>query len=316
MPPEWADRILAHDEEPLWNSGWVPLEPQEHHQYPHPNQGYGKWQDLQILSPSQYQGWAFTLDATPSNYDTRSQVWAFSTISTTPQAHQQRVIVQLTAVWAKPREDHTKTSWSMSQNRTTRESQCCMFVATQEHLTHREMNHNFDEDKETQRWLPGNGRAVYMTRSSQNGNPPLPELFRKKVEQATQKADSQDEHTRNPLPQPEPDQEDYQSPNKVRRSEAQTPALPNQAPTRGPTPRRLHFTTALDKLNPDTAPASTALAMNPSQTTVAPAGSLRETGHGTGTTLPAEQTNRALDTHEQGEEESPVDDEPLNVEYF
>ena len=77
MPPEWADRIFAHDEEPLWNCGWVPFEPQEHHQYPHPYQGHGKWQDLQILSPSQPQGWAFTLDATPSTYDARSQVWVF-----------------------------------------------------------------------------------------------------------------------------------------------------------------------------------------------------------------------------------------------
>ena len=77
LPPEWADRILNHDEEPLWTSGWVPLEPQEHHQYPHPYQGHGKWQDLQILSPNQYQGWASTLDTTPSNYDVRSQVWAF-----------------------------------------------------------------------------------------------------------------------------------------------------------------------------------------------------------------------------------------------
>ena len=87
-----------------------------------------------------------------------------------------RVIVQLTTVWAvwfgrtPTREPHTKTSWSMSQTRTTKGSQCCMSVAAREHPKHREMSHNSDEDNETQRWRPGKGRTIYMTRNSQNGN--------------------------------------------------------------------------------------------------------------------------------------------------
>ena len=95
MPPEWAERILGHDEKPLWSAGWIPVEPQE---------------DLQALAPHQHQGWAFTLDATPSAYDQRSQVWVFGLCvhqallaglvalarhTTTPVS----VIVQLTAVW-------------------------------------------------------------------------------------------------------------------------------------------------------------------------------------------------------------------------
>ena len=76
MPPDWAERITHHDEEPLWNAGWIPLEPQEQLQVEHPYQGHGAWQDLQALAPHQHQGWAFTLDATPSTYDQRSQVWS------------------------------------------------------------------------------------------------------------------------------------------------------------------------------------------------------------------------------------------------
>ena len=71
MPPAWAERIFHHDEEPLWSHGWIPLEPQEQCAL------HGSWQDLQALAPHQYQGWAFTLDATPSTYDPRSQLWVF-----------------------------------------------------------------------------------------------------------------------------------------------------------------------------------------------------------------------------------------------
>ena len=69
MPPEWAERILSDDETPLWAAGWIPLEPQENRQIQRPYQGHGAWRELQPLAPHQYQGWAFTLDATPSSYD-------------------------------------------------------------------------------------------------------------------------------------------------------------------------------------------------------------------------------------------------------
>ena len=77
MPPEWAERLTQHDEDPLWNAGWIPLEPQDQLTMHHPYQGHGVWQGLQMLQAHQHQGWAFTLDATPSTYDTRSQLWVF-----------------------------------------------------------------------------------------------------------------------------------------------------------------------------------------------------------------------------------------------
>ena len=77
LPPEWLERIASQDEEPLWSKGWIPLEPQEHLQQHHPYQGHGVWKDLQPIGPEQYAGYAYTLDAAPSNYDQRSQIWVF-----------------------------------------------------------------------------------------------------------------------------------------------------------------------------------------------------------------------------------------------
>ena len=72
MPPAWAERITQHDEDPLWSAGWIPLESQENRQIEHQYQGHGTWQDLQVLAPHQHQGWAYTLDATPSTYSAAS----------------------------------------------------------------------------------------------------------------------------------------------------------------------------------------------------------------------------------------------------
>ena len=78
LPPEWLERITSQEEEEaLWSKGWIPLEPQEHLQQVHPYHGHGVWQDLQPIGPDQYAGFAFTLDATPSHYDQRSQIWVF-----------------------------------------------------------------------------------------------------------------------------------------------------------------------------------------------------------------------------------------------
>ena len=77
MPSEWAERILTDDETPLWSAGWLPLEPQEHKHIRHPYQGHGAWRELAPLATHQYQGWAFTLDATPTSYDARDQIWVF-----------------------------------------------------------------------------------------------------------------------------------------------------------------------------------------------------------------------------------------------
>ena len=73
MPSEWAERILTEDETPLWTAGWIPLEPQERKRVHHAYHGHGAWRDLSPLAPHQYQGWAFTLDAT----DQRDQLWVF-----------------------------------------------------------------------------------------------------------------------------------------------------------------------------------------------------------------------------------------------
>ena len=77
MPPEWMDRITSHDEDGLWAHGWIPLEPQEARTQQHPLQGHGCWAGMQVIPLQQHCGWAFTLDATPSTYDLRSQMWVF-----------------------------------------------------------------------------------------------------------------------------------------------------------------------------------------------------------------------------------------------
>ena len=82
MPPEWAERILSDDETPLWTAGWIFLEPQEAKTMLHPYQGHGAWQDLQQLAPHPHQGWAFTLDATPSSYDQRDQLGSLAFVPT------------------------------------------------------------------------------------------------------------------------------------------------------------------------------------------------------------------------------------------
>ena len=106
MPPEWAERLTQHDEEPLWNAGWVPLEPQEHRQLQHQCQGHGTWKDLPVPQPHQYQGWAFTLDATPSTYDQRSQLWVFGLCVHTLHMGQ---LHRLGAITGIPTHPQTKT---------------------------------------------------------------------------------------------------------------------------------------------------------------------------------------------------------------
>lgn len=102
MPPEWAERITHHDEEPLWNVGWIPLEPQEHKQVQHPYRGHSTWQDLEVLAPHQHQGWAFTLDATPSTYDQRSQVWVFGLCAHTMTLGQLQRLGAITGIPSNP----------------------------------------------------------------------------------------------------------------------------------------------------------------------------------------------------------------------
>ena len=77
MPAEWMDRIACQEEEPLWTAGWIPLEPQDHRNQDHPYQGHGCWAGLEPLAPQPHNGWAYTLDATPSSYNDRSQMWVF-----------------------------------------------------------------------------------------------------------------------------------------------------------------------------------------------------------------------------------------------
>ena len=105
MPPEWADRILCDDETPLWTAGWIPLEPQAHQSIQQPYHGHGAWQTLQPLAPHQHQGWAFTLDATPSSYDKRDQLWIFGLC-----VHQMTLgqLQRLGAITGAPAPPHTK----------------------------------------------------------------------------------------------------------------------------------------------------------------------------------------------------------------
>ena len=105
MPPEWMERITSKEEEPLWSTGWIPLEPQEHKQQEHPYQGHGCWADLGTIAPTPYSGWAYTLDATPSTYDDRTQLWVFGLRAHTMALGQLKRLGALTGV---PKGDQTK----------------------------------------------------------------------------------------------------------------------------------------------------------------------------------------------------------------
>ena len=105
MPPEWMERITSKEEEPLWSTGWIPLEPQEHKQQEHPNQGHGCWADLGTIAPTPYSGWAYTLDATPSTYDDRTQLWVFGLCAHTVALGQ---LKRLGAITGVPKGDQTK----------------------------------------------------------------------------------------------------------------------------------------------------------------------------------------------------------------
>ena len=105
MPAEWMERLTCPEEEPLWSTGWIPLEPQEHRQQAHPYQGHGSCQTLQPLAPHQYIGWAFTLDAAPSTYDARSQLWVFGLCDHTLSMGQ---LKRLGAITGIPTGDQTK----------------------------------------------------------------------------------------------------------------------------------------------------------------------------------------------------------------
>ena len=63
-----------------------------------------------------------------------------------------------------------------------------------------------------------------------SGSPPLPELFRKQVEQATQKANSQDDPQGQPLSKTESDRAAYQHPSTAPRLEDAIQASPTQGP--------------------------------------------------------------------------------------
>ena len=104
MPAGWANRITTHDEEPLWNAGWIPLEPQEQRQIQHQYQGHGK--GLPVLQPKQYQGWAFTLDATPSTYDSKTRLWVFGLCVHTLRAGQLHRLGAIAGILGNPQ---TKT---------------------------------------------------------------------------------------------------------------------------------------------------------------------------------------------------------------
>ena len=44
------------------------------------HQGHGCWTALEPLALQPRNGWAYTLDATPSSYDERSQMWIFGLV--------------------------------------------------------------------------------------------------------------------------------------------------------------------------------------------------------------------------------------------
>ena len=65
-------------------------------------QGRGTWQDLQVLAAHQHQGWANTLDATPSTYDQRSQLWVFGLCVHTMSLGQLQRLGAITGIPSNP----------------------------------------------------------------------------------------------------------------------------------------------------------------------------------------------------------------------
>ena len=98
MPAEWMNRITSQEEEPLWAHGWIPLEPQDARTAHHPAQGHGCWAGLPVIPLHQHTGWAFTLDATPSTYDPRSQMWVYGLCAHTMALGQLKRLGTLTGV--------------------------------------------------------------------------------------------------------------------------------------------------------------------------------------------------------------------------
>ena len=72
LPPDWLERITGQDEDPLWSKGWM------------------------------YAGLAFTLDATPSHYDPRSQIWVFGLCIHTQSMGQLKRLGAITGVAQGP----------------------------------------------------------------------------------------------------------------------------------------------------------------------------------------------------------------------
>ena len=138
---------------------------------PPPYQRHGIWQGLQPIGPDQYVGWAFTLDATPSHYDSRSQIWVFGLCVHTQSMGQPKRLgaiagvaqgqqtegrgrqkrgagrwrgcpsVQLSSVWEAWTNNHTsiptQTSLKAQQNKTGNALQCFTSAARHERLIHR-----------------------------------------------------------------------------------------------------------------------------------------------------------------------------------
>ena len=64
----------------------------------HEWQGYGCWAGLPVIPLQQHSGWAFTLDATPSTYDIRSQMWIYGLCAHTMALGQLKRLGSLTGV--------------------------------------------------------------------------------------------------------------------------------------------------------------------------------------------------------------------------
>ena len=148
--------------------------------------------------------------------------------------------------------------------------------------------------------------------SGSSGSPPLTEIFRKQMEQASQHSspDSAGDTSHMATQEPQALHEQVKKP----RLDNRQPAQPSTEDHHRPTPRRLHFPTGLDLQEQGSKADAAALAMIPSQ--VAAKAPTRGSGHTADTSQRANASMVETASQPSDDNEHEQDDQPLNVDYY